>query len=147
MPGRAGTMRPVKRARRQTASAPTTTPAPSGTASYLTLLAFALGYAIMAMLWTIPALVGWVYLAASMVSFVSYAWDKQRARSGGQRTPEMSLLLLGLACGWPGAMLAQQLLRHKTVKATFRTRFWLTVALNIASLIYLSSPISILRQL
>jgi hypothetical protein len=32
--------------------------------------------------------------------------------------------------GWPGALLAQQFLRHKSVKAEFRAAFWLTVAVN-----------------
>jgi len=40
-------------------------------------------------------------------------------------------LLVGLVGGWPGAVVAQQLLRHKTKKLSFRTRFWVTVALNV----------------
>jgi uncharacterized membrane protein YsdA (DUF1294 family) len=46
--------------------------------------------------------------------------------------------MLGLFGGWPGAVLAQQWLRHKTVKQPFRQMFWLTVALNIACFLWLS---------
>lgn len=49
-----------------------------------------------------------------------------------QRISEQALLLLGLFCGWPGGLLAQRLLRHKSSKASFQRKFWLTVVLNLA---------------
>ena len=49
--------------------------------------------------------------------------------------------LLGLLGGWPGAIVAQQVLRHKSNKAAFRASFWLTVLANVAGFIVLSSPI------
>jgi uncharacterized membrane protein YsdA (DUF1294 family) len=82
-----------------------------------------------------PLLLAWcaaLYGGASLVCFIAYALDKSAAIHGRRRTPERSLLLLGLACGWPGALLAQRWLRHKTVKTSFRIAFWCTVALNIA---------------
>jgi uncharacterized membrane protein YsdA (DUF1294 family) len=42
------------------------------------------------------------------------------------------LLLLGLFCGWPGGLLAQRLLRHKSSKTSFQVKFGLTVLLNVA---------------
>lgn len=39
---------------------------------------------------------------------------------------------MGLLCGWPGGLLAQRLLRHKTVKTSFQLAYWCTVALNVA---------------
>jgi len=42
------------------------------------------------------------------------------------------LLLLGLFCGWPGGWLAQQTLRHKTIKTSFQIAFWCSAALNVA---------------
>jgi uncharacterized membrane protein YsdA (DUF1294 family) len=39
--------------------------------------------------------------------------------------------LLALAGGWPGALLAQQLLRHKTSKPGFIAMFWFTVLINV----------------
>jgi uncharacterized membrane protein YsdA (DUF1294 family) len=46
-------------------------------------------------------------------------------------------LLLGLCCGWPGGLLAQRLLRHKTVKTAFQLAYWCSVALNLAALWWL----------
>lgn len=71
-----------------------------------------------------------IYLAASSLSFLVYAWDKSAARAGTQRTPEQTLHILALAGGWPGALIAQQALRHKSRKESFRAVFWATVVLN-----------------
>lgn len=78
------------------------------------------------------------YLGASALCFAVYARDKAAARAGRRRTPESTLLLLGLACGWPGALLAQRWLRHKSSKATFLRKFWGTVALNVGAFAALS---------
>ncbi|WP_371734051.1 DUF1294 domain-containing protein [Synechococcus sp. CCY 9618] len=43
--------------------------------------------------------------------------------------------MLGLAGGWPGALLAQQLLRHKCSKASFVAMFWFTAAANVTMFI------------
>lgn len=71
------------------------------------------------------------YALASVACFVAYAMDKSAARARARRTPERTLLLLGLAGGWPGALLAQQMLRHKNAKTSFQVKFWLTVVANI----------------
>jgi uncharacterized membrane protein YsdA (DUF1294 family)/cold shock CspA family protein len=75
-----------------------------------------------------------LYAGASLVAFIAYAWDKSAARRNEWRTPENTLHLLALAGGWPGALLAQKTFRHKTKKQSFRTVFWLTVALNCGAL-------------
>ena len=72
------------------------------------------------------------YLGLSAVTFIVYAVDKSAARQGGWRTPEKTLHLLALAGGWPGALVAQRKLRHKSSKQTFRSIFWFTVLLNCA---------------
>jgi uncharacterized membrane protein YsdA (DUF1294 family) len=74
------------------------------------------------------------YALASLACFGAYAMDKSAARSRARRTPERTLLLLGLAGGWPGALLAQRMLRHKTAKTSFQVKFWLTVIANIGVL-------------
>lgn len=80
------------------------------------------------------------YVATSVITFSTYAIDKSAARRGAWRTPERTLHLLALAGGWPGALLAQQLLRHKTAKLQFRVTFWATVILNVAGFVGLCSP-------
>jgi uncharacterized membrane protein YsdA (DUF1294 family) len=49
---------------------------------------------------------------------------------------------MALAGGWPGALLAQQLLRHKSSKPAFRKAFWATVMLNLFALVMLASPMA-----
>lgn len=83
-----------------------------------------------------PAWVLWLYLAMSAVTFVAYARDKRAARARGSRTPEATLHLLGLSGGWPGARLAQQIVRHKTAKTSFKVVFWVTVVVNVTVLVY-----------
>ena len=60
------------------------------------------------------ALIPTAYLVMSLVAFAAYAVDKSAAKRGAWRTPESTLHTLELLCGWPGAWLAQRLLRHKT---------------------------------
>jgi uncharacterized membrane protein YsdA (DUF1294 family) len=96
---------------------------------------FAAAYALATMLWRVPGWVGVVYALASVICFAAYALDKAAARARERRTPERTLLLLGLVGGWPGAVLAQQWLRHKSSKTSFRARFWMTVLANGAGFI------------
>ncbi len=77
------------------------------------------------------------YMALSLVAFVAYALDKAAARRGAWRTSEGTLQLLGLLGGWPGALIAQETLRHKSSKTSFRTVFWATVLVNCAALMWL----------
>lgn len=120
------------------------TPAARGAAafSYLLLAASALLYLIATVLWRVPAWVALLYGAASMLCFIAYALDKAAAVHGRWRTPESTLLLLGLACGWPGAVLAQQWLRHKSSKTSFRAAFWCTVAANMAAFTWLARQLA-----
>jgi uncharacterized membrane protein YsdA (DUF1294 family) len=106
---------------------------------YLPILLFFTVYAGATVAWNLPPAVGAAYILLSALCFASYALDKSAARRGERRTPESRLLVLGLLGGWPGAVLAQQWLRHKTVKQPFRGMFWLTVAVNIAGFLCLSS--------
>lgn len=75
----------------------------------------------------------------SLLTFVVYAWDKAAAQAQRWRTAESTLHLMALAGGWPGALLAQQWLRHKSAKREFRVVFWATVVLNVAGLVLLCS--------
>jgi len=85
--------------------------------------------------------VGWLgisllalYYGASLITYGIYAGDKTAAQNAGRRTPETTLLLLSLVGGWPGALIAQVLLRHKTRKPSFLIGYWFTVIVNCIAL-------------
>ena len=79
-----------------------------------------------------PALVTMVYLVMSAVSYIAYVLDKDAAgKRRRQRIPESTLLALDTFGGWPGGLIAQQQMRHKTVKASFQTGFWVSVVVNL----------------
>jgi uncharacterized membrane protein YsdA (DUF1294 family) len=77
---------------------------------------------------------------SSAITYLVYAIDKNAACKGAWRIPEAQLHLLGLIGGWPGAMAAQQTLRHKSKKPSFRFVFWITVIINTAAVIWLLTP-------
>jgi len=79
------------------------------------------------------------YALMSGVAFIAYGLDKAAATAGRQRTPEATLHFLGLFCGWPGALLAQRVFRHKSRKREFQSAFWGTVVVNVAALMLLGS--------
>ncbi len=93
------------------------------------------------LLWGLPNAAWGAYSAMSMATFIVYALDKRAARTGGLRVAENTLHGLALLCGWPGALLAQELLRHKSVKPAFRRLFWFTVALNVLGFVLLFTPL------
>lgn len=88
----------------------------------------------------LPSAVLGLYLGASLVAFVAYARDKSAAKKGRWRTPENTLHLFAVIGGWPGALVAQGLLRHKSRKRSFQIAFWLTVAINCGALGWLHTP-------
>ena len=104
----------------------------------LALPAFLCVYAVVTLLWLPPLWLAAAYAGMSVLTFVVYAMDKAAAQANRWRTAESTLHLLALACGWPGALLAQQWLRHKSAKREFRAVFWATVVLNVAGLVVLS---------
>jgi uncharacterized membrane protein YsdA (DUF1294 family) len=89
---------------------------------------------------TMPVIVSLIYLGLSLATFLAYALDKSAAESGQWRTQESTLHIFGLAGGWPGAIFAQQLLRHKSKKREFQAVFWITVLINCGAIIWLSLP-------
>ena len=76
-----------------------------------------------------------IYAVMSVITFCAYGLDKFKAQKGLWRIPEKTLHILELCCGWPGALLAQRLLRHKSYKKSFRIVFWVMVVLNVGLLI------------
>lgn len=88
----------------------------------------------------VPLLLPAAYGVLSVLAYGVYWVDKSAARNDRRRTPENTLHLLALAGGWPGALLAQHGLRHKSAKPAFLVVFWITVALNCSALAYLLTP-------
>ena len=102
-------------------------PLPRRMLGVLSLMAIT-GLAVMGPL---PLVLAIAYLVLSALSWLMYWWDKDAAGQGARRTPESTLHFVDLLGGWPGALIAQQQFRHKTVKASFQTVFWLTVLVNL----------------
>lgn len=98
---------------------------------------FPIGVGMSVLFADLPVAVLVAYLVISMITFIAYAIDKSAAQAGRWRTSEGTLHFLALAGGWPGALMAQQTLRHKSKKGSFRTVLWVTVLLNCAGLIWL----------
>jgi len=88
----------------------------------------------------IPVFILILYMTASLITFFVYAVDKSAAQKGAWRTSENTLHILSLVGGWPGALIAQQKLRHKSKKQSFRFVFWITALLNISMFIWLLTP-------
>jgi len=112
-----------------------------GTMSYVVLVTFATAISVVTAIGELPWWVAALYLATSIASYIAYASDKSAAQTRQWRVSESALLGLGLLGGWPGAIVAQQRLRHKTQKASFRQAFWGTVVLNVLVLAVMTTPL------
>lgn len=77
-----------------------------------------------------------VYPVMSLLSVLLYWRDKSQARSQARRTPEKLLHGVELFGGWPGALLAQQVFRHKTRKVPYQVKFWAIVVVHQAAWAY-----------
>jgi len=85
----------------------------------------------------LPRIIISVYFIASALTFIAYVLDKSAAKGNRRRIKENTLHFCGLIGGWPGALLAQHLIRHKTKKSSFQVVFWMTVAFNIGAIAWL----------
>lgn len=110
---------------------------------------FAITYILFLALFTFTGLLsGMVLLFISIMNVMTYwfyAQDKEAAQNGNRRVPENTLHVLAFLGGWPSAWLAQQRLRHKTQKQPFRKIYFCTILLNILLILWLISPLNVLR--
>nr|WP_233263191.1 DUF1294 domain-containing protein [Lysobacter profundi] len=97
------------------------------------LLAIALGW----LFGKLPTIVAIAYGALSLLSVLLYGIDKSAAVNNRWRIQESSLHLVALLGGWPGALVAQDVFRHKSSKAAFQNVFWATVVFNCIGLAWL----------
>lgn len=73
-----------------------------------------------------------ILLGINVIAFLAFGWDKaQSTRPGASRIAERTLIGLALFGGALGALLGQQVFRHKTRKQPFRTLLWLAAMINI----------------
>ncbi|ELN9421000.1 MULTISPECIES: DUF1294 domain-containing protein [Enterobacter] len=96
---------------------------------YLLLLIAAIGS-----LFTSHPFILWLLLI-NVLTLAMYGADKMAARRAMRRVPEATLLVFGLIGGWPGAIIGQQLFRHKTQKQPFKTYFIVTVIVSISAMV------------
>lgn len=104
---------------------------------YLPIYACVMALATSFILGYTPLLLSCIFLLASVLTYIAYSVDKSAAIEGRWRVSEITLHFGALFCGWPGAIIAQQRLRHKTKKIEFRSVFWATVAINCALIYWL----------
>ena len=74
-----------------------------------------------------------IYTLMSLAAFVALGLDKRAATLDSRRTPESTLHTLELLGGWPGALAARHLFRHKTRKASYRLVFWAIGTLHLVA--------------
>jgi uncharacterized membrane protein YsdA (DUF1294 family)/cold shock CspA family protein len=95
--------------------------------------AYGLSLARLVWQWRFP----WWILPASfllnLATFFAYWQDKYAAQQGRWRIREDTLHFWSLAGGWAGAWFAQQILRHKSRKTSFRDVYWATVVIHCAA--------------
>jgi len=115
---------------------------PSSVSEYVAAVGFFAVLLALVATAVLPGAVLGLYLVMSLLAFASYAQDKAAAQSHRRRTSEATLHTLALLGGWPGALVAQAALRHKTRKQPFRTIFFVIVGLNCVLLAVLASAFS-----
>ena len=100
------------------------------------LASFGLAVLLAAGIWWsgLDPLLAWL-LSVTLVTFLAYGYDKAIAGSRQVRIPEGVLLALALAGGTLGALAGMQVFRHKTRKTSFRLRFWLIAAAQVALIV------------
>jgi uncharacterized membrane protein YsdA (DUF1294 family)/cold shock CspA family protein len=117
---------------------------PSSAGAYVFVTIFAVALAIATMLGLVTLFVPMIYLVVSGLTMFAYAFDKSAAMNARWRTQEQTLHVLELLGGWPGALIAQQLFRHKTSKNSYQVAFWVCVVVNVAGLgLYASGSLNL----
>lgn len=105
--------------------------------SFVFFIVFWCSLGVSVLLGKIPSIIIGLYILLSTITFITYWIDKSAAKNNRWRISENTLHLLSFLGGWPGAYLAQNILRHKSIKKQFKQVYWLTVMLNIGGLIWL----------
>ena len=108
-------------------------------------IAYILALAVFTILGMLSGMVLLFISITNALTYWLYAQDKEAALLGNRRIPEQSLHILSFLGGWPTAWLAQERLRHKTQKQPFRKIYFCTIALNILLILWLISPLNVIK--
>ena len=100
---------------------------------------------IMSFMHVLPAYTLLFILMMNVLSYWLYSQDKEAAQLGNRRVPEQTLHIVSFLGGWPAAWWAQQKLRHKTQKQPFRKIYFCTIFLHLLLILWLISPLNVLR--
>ena len=76
----------------------------------------------------------------NLFAFMAMVWDKECAKAGMSRVPELFLLAQALLGGSIGTIAGQRLWRHKTRKEPFRTYLRMIVIIQFTVLASLAFP-------
>ncbi|RSR47393.1 DUF1294 domain-containing protein, partial [Acinetobacter baumannii] len=100
---------------------------------------------IMSFIHILPAYTLLCVLMMNALSYWLYSQDKEAAQLGNRRVPEQTLHIVSFLGGWPAAWWAQQKLRHKTQKQPFRKIYFCTIFFHLLLILWLISPLNVLR--
>ena len=87
---------------------------------------------------TTVALLGWM-LCMSVFTAIAFGIDKNSAIRHRRRIPEKRLHLLELLGGWPGAICAACMFRHKIRKASYMAVMGMVITLWLVTAWYMRS--------
>ncbi len=104
--------------------------------SLVTLVLVLSGTLLLYSLFDLHWLLGW-FVSATVVAFALFGIDKQSARMGRRRVPELVLHGIAFAGGSFGALMGMRVFHHKTAKRQFRIVMWLIVLVQCAIALYL----------
>ena len=76
------------------------------------------------------------FTAISILSFLLFGLDKQKAKQNKRRISEFVLLLLSFLGGSVGSLLGMLIFRHKISKTSFKIKFGLIFLVQILIIYY-----------
>ena len=71
-----------------------------------------------------------LYGVMSLIALIAFWFDKRCSQLGERRIPERWLHTVEWLGGWPGALLAAQLFRHKRQKFSYMIWLYLAAAMH-----------------
>ncbi len=86
------------------------------------------------MLGRAPLWLATLYVSMGAASLIAYSWDKKAARLGQWRITENRLILIDLAGGIIGGLIAQHMYRHKRSKPSFQASMVVVIVFHAALL-------------